>query len=173
MLSLETWIGLRYLRAKKRSGFMSFIGVISIVGIAIGVTALIVVLSVVNGFQKDVRSQLFSVAPHAEIGFYEPDGGSWQELRKLVAGNKSVTGSAPYIADQALLANNGEVRGVQLRGIEPAEEKQVADYWQKMTYGRFEDLKAGEFDIILGQDLADALGVEAGGKVTVITPKAT
>jgi lipoprotein releasing system, transmembrane protein, lolC/E family len=171
MLSLETWIGLRYLRAKKRSGFMSFIGAISIIGIAIGVTALIVVLSVVNGFQKDVRSQLFSVAPHAEIGYYDPAGGTWQDLRKLVAGNKNVVGSAPYIADQALLANNGEVRGVQLRGIEPAEEKQVADYWQKMPYGRFEDLKAGEFDIILGQDLADALGVEKGGKVTVITPE--
>lgn len=172
MISLETWIGLRYLRAKKRSGFMSFIGIISIIGIAIGVMALIVVLSVVNGFQKDVRSQLFSVAPHAEIGFYDAEnGGSWQDLRKMVAGNKNVLGSAPYIADQALLANNGEVRGVQLRGVEPSEEKQVVDYWQKMTAGRFEDLKPGGFDIILGQEVADALGVEIGGKVTVITPE--
>ena len=172
MISLETWIGLRYLRAKKRSGFMSFIGIISIIGIAIGVMALIVVLSVVNGFQKDVRSQLFSVAPHAEIGFYDTEnGGSWQDLRKMVAGNKDVLGSAPYIADQALLANNGEVRGVQLRGVEPSEEKRVVDYWQKMTAGRFEDLKPGGFDIILGQEVADALGVEIGGKVTVITPE--
>ena len=172
MISLETWIGLRYLRAKKRSGFMSFIGIISIIGIAIGVMALIVVLSVVNGFQKDVRSQLFSVAPHAEIGFYDTEnGGSWQDLRKMVAGNKDVLGSAPYIADQALLANNGVVRGVQVRGIDPQEEKQVVDYWKKMTAGKFEDLKPGEFDIILGQELANELGAEVGGKVTVITPE--
>ena len=172
MISLETWIGLRYLRAKKRSGFMSFIGIISIIGIAIGVMALIVVLSVVNGFQKDVRSQLFSVAPHAEIGFYDTEnGGSWQDLRKMVAGNKNVLGSAPYIADQALLANNGVVRGVQVRGIDPQEEKQVVDYWKKMTAGKFEDLKPGEFDIILGQELANELGAEVGGKVTVITPE--
>ena len=172
MISLETWIGLRYLRAKKRSGFMSFIGIISIIGIAIGVMALIVVLSVVNGFQKDVRSQLFSVAPHAEIGFYDAEnGGSWQDLRKMVAGNKNVLGSAPYIADQALLANNGVVRGVQVRGIDPQEEKQVVDYWKKMTAGKFEDLKPGEFDIILGQELANELGAEVGGKVTVITPE--
>ena len=164
MISLETWIGLRYLRAKKRSGFMSFIGIISIIGIAIGVMALIVVLSVVNGFQKDVRSQLFSVAPHAEIGFYDTENsGSWQDLRKMVAGNKDVLGSAPYIADQALLANNGVVRGVQVRGIDPQEEKQVVDYWKKMTAGKFEDLKPGEFDIILGQELANELGAEVGG----------
>ena len=171
MLSVETWIGLRYLRAKKRSGFMSFIGIISIVGIAIGVMALITVISVVNGFQKDVRSQLFSVAPHAEIGFYDAGAGSWQDLRKLVAGNKNVVGSAPYIADQALLANNGEVRGVQIRGIDPAEEKQVVDYWRDMPSGGFESLRPGEFDIILGSGLAEALGVETGGKVTVITPE--
>ncbi|ASP18256.1 lipoprotein-releasing system transmembrane subunit LolC [Neisseria sp. KEM232] len=171
MISLETWIGLRYLRAKKRSGFMSFIGIISIVGIAIGVMALITVISVVNGFQKDVRSQLFSVAPHAEIGFYDAGAGSWQDLRKLVAGNKNVVGSAPYIADQALLANNGEVRGVQIRGIDPAEEKQVVDYWRDMPSGGFESLRPGEFDIILGSGLAEALGVETGGKVTVITPE--
>ena len=171
MLSVETWIGLRYLRAKKRSGFMSFIGIISIVGIAIGVMALITVISVVNGFQKDVRSQLFSVAPHAEIGFYDAGGGSWQDLRKLVADNKNVVGSAPYIADQALLAINGEVRGVQIRGIDPAEEKQVVGYWRDMPSGGFESLRPGEFDIILGSGLAEALGVETGGKVTVITPE--
>ena len=111
---------------------------------------------------------MFSVAPHAEIGFYDTEnGGSWQDLRKMVAGNKNVLGSAPYIADQALLANNGVVRGVQVRGIDPQEEKQVVDYWKKMTAGKFEDLKPGEFDIILGQELANELGAEVGGKVTV------
>lgn len=172
MASLEFWIGLRYLRAKKRNGFMSFITLVSIAGIALGVTALITVLSVMNGFQKEIRGQLLNVAPHAEIGFYSSEEAPpWQELRKLVAGNPAVLADAPYVADQALLANAGEVRGVQIRGIDPAEEKKVVDYWQKMTAGRFEDLKPDEFDIILGQGLADALGTQVGEQVTVITPE--
>ncbi|QEY24878.1 lipoprotein-releasing ABC transporter permease subunit [Neisseria animalis] len=172
MASLETWIGLRYLRAKKRNGFMSFITMISIAGIALGVTALIVVLSVMNGFQKEIRGQLLNVAPHAEVGYFDTGNGeSWQSLRELVKDKKEVLASAPYVADQALLANAGEVRGVQIRGILPAEEKNVVDYGDNMPSGSFEALKAGEFDIILGEGLAQALGAETGGKVTVITPE--
>ena len=172
MASLETWIGLRYLRAKKRNGFMSFITIISIIGIALGVTALIVVLSVMNGFQKEIRGQLLNVAPHAEIGYYDlGNGESWQSLRRYVQDKKEVLASAPYIADQALLANAGEVRGVQIRGVLPQEEKNVVDYGKNMPAGSFDDLKPGGFDIILGEGLADALGAEKGGKVTVITPE--
>lgn len=171
MAGLETWIGLRYLRAKKRNGFMSFISMVSVLGIAVGVWALIVVLSVMNGFQKEIRGQLLNVAPHAEIGFFDPNMGNWQDLRKMVEGKPEVLANAPYVADQALLANSGEVRGVQIRGIDPIEEKNVVDYWNKMTVGKFEDLRADEFDLILGQGLADALGAEIGGKVTVITPE--
>lgn len=172
MASLETWIGLRYLRAKKRNGFMSFITMISIAGIALGVTALIVVLSVMNGFQKEIRGQLLNVAPHAEIGYYDlGNGESWQTLRQYVKGKKEVLASAPYVADQALLANAGEVRGVQIRGVLPEEEKNVVDYGKDMPAGSFDDLKPGGFDIILGEGLAEALGTEKGGKVTVITPE--
>ncbi|OSI22385.1 lipoprotein-releasing ABC transporter permease subunit [Neisseria dumasiana] len=172
MATLETWIGLRYLRAKKRNGFMSFITMISIIGIALGVMALIVVLSVMNGFQKEIRGQLLNVAPHAEIGYYDiGNGESWQTLRNYVKDKKEVLASAPYIADQALLANAGEVRGVQIRGILPEEEKNVVDYGKNMPAGSFDDLKPGEFDIILGAGLADVLGTEKGGKVTVITPE--
>lgn len=90
MASLESWIGLRYLRAKKRNGFMSFITLVSIAGIALGVTALIVVLSVMNGFQKEIRGQLLNVAPHTEIGYYDNGNGEpWQNLRKMVAGKRS------------------------------------------------------------------------------------
>jgi len=171
MASLETWIGLRYLRAKKRNGFMSFITMISIAGIALGVTALIVVLSVMNGFQKEIRGQLLNVAPHAEIGYYDvgsaPD---WQNLREFVKGKKEVLASAPLVSDQALLANSGEVRGAQISGILPTEEKNVVDYGKNMPTGSFDDLKPGEFNIILGQVLAQELGAEVGGKVTVITP---
>lgn len=171
MISLETWIGLRYLRAKKRNGFMSFITSISIAGIALGVTALIVVLSVMNGFQKEIRNQLLSVAPHAELGFYENSFDQhWQDLQKLTQNKKQILASAPYVADQALLANSGEVRGVQIRGIDPLQETKVVDYGQDMVHGHFTDLKPGEFDIILGKDLADVLGVGIGDKVTVITP---
>ena len=172
MASLETWIGLRYLRAKKRNGFMSFITMVSIAGIALGVTALIVVLSVMNGFQKEIRGQLLNVAPHAEIGFYDLSAGEpWQDLRKYVQGKKEVLATAPYISDQALLANAGEVRGVQIRGILPEEEQKVVDYGKNMPKGSFNDLKPGEFDIILGDGLAQALDAHSGNKVTVITPE--
>ena len=172
MASLETWIGLRYLRAKKRNGFMSFITMISIAGIALGVTALIVVLSVMNGFQKEIRGQLLNVAPHAEIGYFDNGNGEdWQSLRAFVKDKKEVLASAPYVSDQALLANAGEVRGVQIRGVLPAEEKNVVDYGSSMPAGSFDDLRPGEFDIILGEGLAQVLGAEMGGKVTVITPE--
>ena len=172
MASLETWIGLRYLRAKKRNGFMSFITLISIFGIALGVTALIVVLSVMNGFQKEIRGQMLSASPHTEIGYQDPTNGEpWQNLRKVVAGKSEVLADAPYVKEQALLANAGEVRGVELRGIDPAEEKKVVDYWQDMPSGSFDALKADGFDIILGAGVADALGAVIGGKVTVITPE--
>ena len=172
MASLETWIGLRYLRAKKRNGFMSFITLISIFGIALGVTALIVVLSVMNGFQKEIRGQMLSASPHTEIGYKDPTGGEpWQDLRKVVAGKPEVLADAPYVEEQALLANAGDVRGVKLRGIDPAEEKKVVDYWQDMPSGSFDALQADGFDIILGAGVADALGAVIGGKVTVITPE--
>ena len=117
-MALETWIGLRYMRAKKRSGFVSFISVISVLGIALGVIALILVLSVVNGFQKEIRGQLLNIAPHAEIGYFDAEGGkTWRDLQKQFGTGKGVVATAPYVAGQALLANSGEVRGVQLRGV--------------------------------------------------------
>lgn len=171
MASLETWIGLRYLRAKKRNGFMSIISAVSIAGIALGVITLIVVLSVMNGFQREIRNQLLSIAPHAELGYYQnSDDRHWQDLQKLVQGNKQVLGSAPYVADQALLANGGEVRGVQIRGIDPAIESNVVDYEKDISPDGFKGLKPGEFDIILGKGLAEALGANIGDKITVITP---
>ncbi len=171
MSSLESWIGLRYLRAKKRNGFVSFISVISVAGIALGVMALIVVLSVMNGFQKEIRGQLLSVAPHMELGFYESNGQPWQDLQKLAQKQKEVIASAPFVVDQALLSNAGEVRGVPMRGIDPALEDKVVEFGKQMTSGSMNDLKPGEFNIVLGQDLAQALDVKVGEKVTVITPE--
>ncbi|MDO4432984.1 MAG: lipoprotein-releasing ABC transporter permease subunit [Alysiella sp.] len=171
-MTLETWIGLRYLRAKKRSGFVSFISIISILGIAIGVAVLILVMSVVNGFQKDIRAQLLNIAPHAEMGYMMPEEGkTWRDLRKIIDGKPEVLATAPFVAGQALLANSGEVRGVQVRGVLPENEKQVVDYANKMVVGKFENLREDEFDIILGAALANDLGAEVGGQVTVITPE--
>ena len=165
MASLETWIGLRYLRAKKRNGFMSFITMISIAGIALGVTALIVVLSVMNGFQKEIRGQLLNVAPHAEIGYYDvastPD---WQNLREFVKGKKEVLASAPLVSDQALLANSGEVRGAQISGILPTEEKNVVDYGKNMPTGSFDDLKPGEFNNYFRASFSSGVGCRSWRK---------
>ncbi|CKL16608.1 lipoprotein releasing system transmembrane protein [Neisseria meningitidis] len=171
MFSLEAWIGLRYLRAKKRNGFMSFITMVSIAGIALGVTALIVVLSVMNGFQKEIRGQLLNVAPHAEIGYIDNTDTDWRNLLRFTENRKGILAAAPYVSNQALLANAGEIRGVQIRGILPSEERKVVEYGDKMPAGKFEDLIPGEFDIILGVGLAEALGAEVGNKVTVITPE--
>ena len=171
-MALETWIGLRYMRAKKRSGFVSFISVISVLGIALGVIALILVLSVVNGFQKEIRGQLLNIAPHAEIGYFDAEGGkTWRDLQKQFGTSKGVVATAPYVAGQALLANSGEVRGVQLRGVLPDQEAKVAEFTKNVVAGRLEDLQADDFGIVLGSELADALGAELGNKVTVITPE--
>lgn len=174
MASLETWIGLRYLRAKKRSGFMSFISLISILGIALGVIALIVVLSVVNGFQKEIRGQLLNITPHAIVGHTVDDESSdrtWQSLRHAFETQPQVIATAPYITGQGLLTNSGEVRGVQLLGILPNEEKQVVDYTNNMQAGSFDNLKPDEFGIILGQGLAQSLDAHMGEKLTIITPE--
>ncbi len=174
MATLETWIGLRYLRAKKRSGFMSFISLISIIGIALGVIVLITVLSVVNGFQKDIRGKLLNIAPHAEVGYMMGDGEQnqkWQDLQKMFDGKNGVIATAPYIAGQGLIANQGEVQGIQLRGILPDQERKVVDYADNLVSGSLNDLKPDEFDIVLGESLAQNLGAEIGNKVTVITPE--
>lgn len=172
MASLETWIGLRYLRAKKRSGFVSLISVISIIGIAVGVMALIVVLSVMNGFQKEVRGQLLQITPHMQLMYIEPEADDdWHGLADAVRDNPEVAAAAPYLSAQALLANAGEVQGVPVKGIDPAEEAAVADFGGKLPAELLQRLEAGRFDIILGSGIAQALGVETGGKVTLISPE--
>lgn len=138
MASLETWIGLRYLRAKKRSGFLSFITLISILGITLGVAALITVLAVMSGFQKEIRTQLLNVAPHAELGYFSPNATKpWQDMRKIYAGNPEVVADAPYISDYALLANAGEVQGAQINGIEPAQREKNSRLLAENDRGQF------------------------------------
>ena len=170
---IELYIGLRYTRAKRRNHFISFISLISILGVALGITVLITVLSVMNGFEKEVRERILGMASHATVTGYDGRLGNWDVLAAQVALNPEVTGTAPFVQGQAMLANGKEVSGALLRGVLPAEEPQVSDVGNHMLAGSLEDLKSGEYGIVLGIELARSLAVGPGDKVIVITPKAT
>ncbi len=170
---IELYIGLRYTRAKRRNHFISFISLISIVGVALGITVLITVLSVMNGFEKEVRERILGMASHATVTGYDGRLGDWDVLAAQVAQNPEVVGTAPFVQGQAMLANGKEVSGALLRGVLPHEEPKVSDVGDHMLAGRLEDLRSGEYGIILGVELARSLAVGPGDKVIVITPKAT
>lgn len=174
-LPYEWQIGWRYTRASKRASrntFISFISMISMLGIALGVAALIVVLSVMNGFQKEVRDRMLSVLAHIEVvgpGTL-PD---WRRTAEEALRNKEVVGAAPYVAAQAMLTRDDAVRGVLLRGVDPAEESKVSDIAGQFQAGSIADLHPGEFGIALGSELAAAMGVRVGEKVTLVAPQGT
>ncbi|HQC71576.1 MAG TPA: lipoprotein-releasing ABC transporter permease subunit [Candidatus Competibacteraceae bacterium] len=170
---LELFIGLRYTRAKRRNHFISFISLTSMLGIALGITALITVLSVMNGFQQELRGRILSMTAHATISRWNGLVEDWQGLRdQAQRSSPEVLGGAPYIRGEAMLNHASLVSGALLQGILPAEEKQVSHIGDKMVRGTLDDLRPGAFGIILGKALANALGVNIGDKVTVITPQA-
>lgn len=170
---LELFIALRYTRAKRRNHFISFISLISMLGIALGVMALITVLSVMNGFSKEVRNRILGVVAHATITGAGNEGlRDWRTLASLLRHYPQVVGLAPYIHGQGMLANGSEVSGTLIRGILPEEEPKVSDLGSHMIAGRLGELKSGEFGIILGKGLANALGVGMGEKVSLLTPQA-
>ena len=173
-LPFEWLVGLRYTRAGRRSSrnsFISFISLISMGGIALGVAALIVVLSVMNGFQKEVRDRMLSVLPHIEV--FDASGvlTDWKATALEVQKNKAVLGTAPYVDAQAMIINDGVMRGVVLRGILPEEEPKVSIVATKVKAGKLSDLREGEFNIILGIELARAMHVGIGDKVTLAAPE--
>lgn len=173
-LPFEWLVGLRYTRAGRRSGrnsFISFISLISMAGIALGVAALIVVLSVMNGFQKEVRDRMLSVLSHIEV--FEASGAmpDWRETAREAFTNKAVIGAAPYVAGQAMITRDDSVRGVLVRGVLPQEEPKVSDVAAQVRQGSFNNLKPGEFNIVLGGELARSIGVGLGDKVTLIAPQ--
>ena len=175
MLPYELLIGLRYTRAKRRNHFISFISMTSMAGIALGIMALIVVLSVMNGFQEELRTRILGVASHLEISGGEGKLADWPTLAREVARHPEVRGTAPFINAQALLAGSGlggsETKGSLVRGLLPEEEGKVAEFANHMLVGELRDLKPGEFGIVLGADLARSLGVVSGDKVAVIAPQ--
>lgn len=170
----EALIGLRYTAAKKPGGgnrFISFISLISMLGLGLGVAALIVVLSVMNGFQKELRTRILGVASHVQVMGDEGELIGWQGIVERVAGHPRVLAGAPYVQQQAMLSLAGQVKGVVVRGILPGEEEKVADFARHMKAGRLEDLQPGEFGIVLGSELAYALRAYPGDKVTLIAPQ--
>ncbi|WP_373379770.1 lipoprotein-releasing ABC transporter permease subunit [Cupriavidus nantongensis] len=171
----EWQIGWRYTRASKRASrntFISFISMISMLGIALGVAALIVVLSVMNGFQKEVRDRMLSVLAHIEVigPSALPD---WQKTAAEALQNKEVVGAAPYVAAQAMLTRDDAVRGVLLRGVEPSQEPKVSEIGSQFRAGSMAALVPGSFGIALGNELANAMGVQVGDKITLLAPQGT
>ncbi len=167
----ELWIGLRYTRAKRRNHFISFISLISMLGIGLGVAALIVVLSVMNGFHKELRTRILGVASHIQVSGWGGELRDWQSVQQAVKKDARVLAAAPYIQAQGMLAMDQQVKGAIVRGVLPELEETVADFAQHIKYGRFEDLSAGAFNMVLGIELARALQVTIGDKVTLIAPQ--
>ena len=170
-LPFELFVGLRYTRAKRKNHFISFISLTSMVGIALGVAALIVVLSVMNGFQAELRNRILGVASHIEVTGANNKLESWQTLLPRLKQNPHVQAVAPYITAQGMLSFGEGVQGAIVRGIMPLAEDKVADLGSHMKAGSLNDLKAGEFGIILGSDLAFNLGATIGDKVVVMSPQ--
>lgn len=167
---LSIAIGLRYTRAKRRNHFISFISLSSMLGVALGVMALIIVLSVMNGFEKELRERILGMTSHAFITGADGTLKDWQALESLIGKSPHLVGSAPFVEGQAMLSQGSRVRGSLIRGVDPQLEGNVSTIGDKVTYGNFDDLKPGSFGIILGKDLAFAMGVSTGDKVTLITP---
>ncbi len=175
MSPYELAVGLRYTRARKGSGrntFISFISLMSMAGIALGVAALIVVLSVMNGFQQELRNRILAVASHIEVQGM-PQLVDWPQVAAIAKANPHVVGAAPYVLGQAMLVAGEANRGALIRGIDPALENSVADIGAHMRRGALADLTPGSFGIVLGGELARGLGVLPGDTVVLITPQGT
>lgn len=178
----EWWVGLRYagfgMRGAKSAGrdrFVSFVAAMAMAGIALGVAALIVVLSVMNGFQRDVRDRMLSVLPHIEL--FAPNQmpldvlAQYEGLAAIAQKNPSVTGSAPFVAAPAILMRGQALRGVQVRGIDPAREPSVSDLAKQMVAGSLDTLKPGGFGLVVGQTLAQTLNLRLGDTVMLLAPQ--
>ncbi len=168
---LELAIGLRYTRAKRRNRFISFISAVSMLGIALGVVALIATLSVMNGFESELRTRILGMVAHATISGVGEDLQQWPHAVEVAGKDPRVLGAAPYIEREALLTGLRS-QGALLRGIEPELEPQVSVLGSKMKAGSINDLQAGQFKVLLGTELAMLLGVDVGDSVTVLVPEA-
>ncbi|MCB1985723.1 MAG: ABC transporter permease, partial [Nitrosomonas sp.] len=171
MSPYELFIGLRYTRAKKRNHFISFISLISLLGITLGMTALITVMSVMNGFQKEVRARILGVASHVQISGFDNKLSNWQFTADEASRNPLVEGAAPFVSAQGMVSYDQVVHGAIVRGILPEKENSVADFADMMVSGELENLIPGDFGIVIGMELARSLGAFRGDKIVLISPQ--
>ena len=171
MSAYELFIGLRYTRAKRRNHFISFISLISLLGITLGMTALITVMSVMNGFQKEVRTRILGVASHVQVSGIDGTLTNWPQVAHETTNHPQVESAAPYVGAQGMVSVGQVVRGVMVRGILPSLEDKVADLDRMMVSGRLDALVPGEFGIVVGTELARTLGVSRGDKIVLISPQ--
>ncbi|HSW69315.1 MAG TPA: lipoprotein-releasing ABC transporter permease subunit [Gammaproteobacteria bacterium] len=165
------FIGLRYTRAKRRNHFISFISLMSMLGIALGVLVLITVLSVMNGFDGEIRKRVFSMVPPITVTTMADYISNWQDVERLVKQNPNVISVAPFVTGQILITNDSVVQPAILDGIDPALEKNITELPEKMVQGQLDQLIPGQFDIILGEELANRLNASVGDKITIMTPE--
>ncbi|WP_067586692.1 lipoprotein-releasing ABC transporter permease subunit [Endozoicomonas ascidiicola] len=170
---LSFFIGLRYTRAKRRNHFISFISGTSMVGLTLGVSVLIIVLSVMNGFDRELKQRVLGMVPHATITSAQGGIEDWQQLVDTIPQTEGIEAAAPFVDAQGMLTNGDMVRGTMVYGIDPAYEKEVSIIADHMKRGSVDDLHAGEFGILLGEILANYLGVSVGDKVTMVLPEAS
>ncbi|PTR15191.1 MULTISPECIES: lipoprotein-releasing ABC transporter permease subunit [unclassified Nitrosospira] len=171
MSSYELFIGLRYTRAKRRNHFISFISLISLLGITLGMTALITVMSVMNGFQKEVRTRILGVASHIQVSGIDGKLTGWRHVAGEALGHPEVEAAAPYVSAQGMVSHDQIVSGVAVRGVLPEMENDVADFASMMVDGEITSLAPGGFGMVIGRELARALGVFTGDKIVLISPQ--
>jgi lipoprotein-releasing system permease protein len=168
----ELFIGRRYVRSTRGNRFISFISITSMVGIAIGVAVLIIVLSVMNGYERELRQRILSVTAHATISAFNGGLADWPALRKKAAANPDVVAAAPYIEGQAMIIAGHDVSAVMVEGVEPAEERKVSSIGDHMKAGSMGALQSGGYGVVLGDELAKALNVKVGDRVLLVIAKA-
>ncbi|MBS3803403.1 MAG: lipoprotein-releasing ABC transporter permease subunit [Oleiphilaceae bacterium] len=169
---LSLYVGLRYTAAKRRNHFISFISLTSMIGLMLGVAVLIIVLSVMNGFDRELKERILGMVPHAVI---EGDDllENWQKVDDIASEHPSVIAAAPFVEGQGMVTGGGNVRGVLLNGVLPDEERSVSIIENHMIEGELDDLKAGEFGIIIGKLMASSLRLQIGDRLTVVMPEAS
>jgi lipoprotein-releasing system permease protein len=169
----EWVIGTRHLRSTHRRGFVSLVAFISVIGLMLGVATLIVVLSVMNGFGRELRTRILSVTAHATLMGLGSTLPNWRSVQMAAARHKGVLAAVPYIESAAIVANGKRVTGAMVRGVVPEEERKATGLAQRLTAGRLEDLRPGEYHVILGTALARELHADLGAMVVVIAPEGT
>lgn len=167
----EWIIGTRYLRSTHRRGFVSFVALMSVLGLMLGVATLIVVLSVMNGFERELRTRILSVTSHATLTGLEGPMANWRSIRQAALRQPGVRAAVPYVEEQAMLANGTNIAGATVRGVLPEEERKATGLAQHLTQGRLEELQTGRYRIILGNALAHELDAHVGGSVILIAPE--